>query len=62
MIDDIGRPGRPMADYVRIIRRGWWIIVATVLIVAAATYAVSSRQKPSFQANAQDLISAQNIL
>ncbi|HET7170315.1 MAG TPA: hypothetical protein VFI18_01650, partial [Gaiellales bacterium] len=51
-----------MADYVRTIKKGWWIVVATVLIVAGATYFVSSKQKPSFQATAQDLISAQNVL
>ena len=43
MIDDIGRPGRPMADYVRIIRRGWWIIVATVIVVADATCNTGAR-------------------
>jgi len=58
VIDEIGRPGRPMADYVRTIKKGWWIVVATVLIVAAATYFVSSKQKPSFQATANDLIVA----
>ena len=58
MIDDIGRPGRPMADYARTIRKGWWIVVATVLVVAAATYAFSSRQQPKFQATADDLIVA----
>ena len=58
MIDDIGRPGRPMADYMRTIRKGWWIVAATVLIVAAATYFVSSQQQPKFQATADDLIVA----
>jgi receptor protein-tyrosine kinase len=57
-MDDIGRQGRPMADYARTIRKGWWIVVATVLIVAAVTYGVSSRQQPSFQATADDLIVA----
>ena len=58
MIDDIGRPGRPMADYVRVIRRGWWIVLATLVLVTAVTYFVSSRQSPLFQATADDLISA----
>jgi polysaccharide biosynthesis transport protein len=61
VIDEIGRPGRPMADYVRVIRRGWWIVVATLVLVTAVTYFVSSRQSPLFQATADDLISAQDI-
>lgn len=61
MIDDIGRPGRPMADYVRVIRRGWWIVLATLVLVTAVTYFVSSRQAPLYQATADDLISAQDI-
>ena len=61
MIDDIGRPGRPMADYVRVIRRGWWIVLATLVLVTAVTYFVSSRQAPLFQATADDLISAPDL-
>ena len=53
MIDDIGRPGRPMADYVRVIRRGWWIVLTTLVLVTAVTYFISSRQAPLFQATAQ---------
>ncbi|HEX2376217.1 MAG TPA: hypothetical protein VHI30_01570, partial [Gaiellales bacterium] len=58
MIDELGRPGRPMADYVRTIRKGWWIVAATVLLVAGATYFISSQQQPKFQATADDLIVA----
>ena len=61
LIDDTGRPGRPMADYVRVIRRGWWIVLATLVIVTAVTYFISSRQAPLFQAQRDDLISAQDI-
>jgi tyrosine-protein kinase len=61
VIDDIGRPGRPMADYVRVIRRGWWIVLSTLVLVTAVTYFVSSRQAPLYQATADDLISAQDI-
>ena len=61
MIDETGRPGRPMADYVRIIRRGWWIVAATVVLVTAVTYFISSRQAPVFQATAVDVISAQDL-
>jgi Mrp family chromosome partitioning ATPase/capsular polysaccharide biosynthesis protein len=56
VIDETGRPGRPMADYVRVIRRGWWIVVATLVLITAGTYALSSRQSPLYQATADDLI------
>ena len=61
MIDDIGRPGRPMADYVRVIRRGWWIVLATLVLVTAVTYFISSRQAPLFQATADDLITTLDL-
>ena len=61
MIDDIGRPGRPMADYVRVIRRGWWIVLATLVLVTAVTYFISSRQAPVFQATADDLITTLDL-
>ncbi len=61
MIDDIGRPGRPMADYVRVIRRGWWIVLATLVLVTAVTYFVSSRQAPQFQATADDVITTLDL-
>jgi len=50
-----------MADYVRVIRRGWWIVLSTLVLVTAVTYFVSSRQAPLYQATADDLISAQDI-
>jgi tyrosine-protein kinase len=50
-----------MGDYVRVIRRGWWIVLSTVVIVTAVTYFISSRQAPLYQASADDLISAQDI-
>jgi Mrp family chromosome partitioning ATPase/capsular polysaccharide biosynthesis protein len=61
VIDDIGRPGRPMADYVRVIRRGWWIVLTTVVFVTAVTYFVSSRQAAQFQATADDVITTFNL-
>ncbi len=61
MIDDIGRPGRPMADYVRVIRRGWWIVLTTLVLVTAVTYFISSRQSPVFQATADDLITTLDL-
>src|SRR5689334_9004000 len=50
-----------MADYVRIIRRGWWIVVATLVLVTAVTYFVSSRQAPLYQATADDLITTLDL-
>jgi succinoglycan biosynthesis transport protein ExoP len=61
LIDDTGRPGRPMADYVRVIRRGWWIVLATLVLVTAVTYFISSRQAPLFQATADDLITTLDL-
>jgi Mrp family chromosome partitioning ATPase len=58
VIDDSGRSGRPVGDYFRVIRRGWWIVLATVVVVTAVTYVISARQKPNFQATATDVISA----
>jgi capsular exopolysaccharide synthesis family protein len=50
-----------MGDYLKIIRRRWWILVAATVVVAGLTYFLSSLQTPSYQATADVLIGSQDI-
>jgi polysaccharide biosynthesis transport protein len=61
VIEDSGHTGRPMGDYLKIIRRRWWILVAATVIVTGLTYFLSSLQTPSYQATADVLIGSQDI-
>ena len=44
------------ADYVRMSRRWWWLVLAGTLIVAGAAYALTSRMTPIYRAQATILV------
>ncbi len=51
--------GSPVQDQLRVLRRRRWVVLATVLLVAGAVYAASSRQDSRFSASAGVLLNTQ---
>ncbi len=43
-------------EYVRILRKRWWIIVAAVLLTAASAFAFSKLQHPVYTSTAEIII------
>src|SRR4051812_42569936 len=48
-------------DYLQILRRRKWLVLAVVVVVTAAGVAYSLNQKPSYSATAQVLLSQENV-
>jgi succinoglycan biosynthesis transport protein ExoP len=49
------------ADYLRVLRRRWWILLLATLIAVGSGYAYSKQQTPQFQADSVVRLSAQPI-
>jgi Mrp family chromosome partitioning ATPase/capsular polysaccharide biosynthesis protein len=61
-VDSFGGYTHPTAiRAVRILKRGWWIILLATLAVAGAAYYQSSRQEALYSASAQVLLKYQNL-
>lgn len=53
--------GSTLRDYLRVVRRRKWIILAAVVIAPLAAVLLSLRQEPLYQSSADVLLSRQNI-
>jgi capsular exopolysaccharide synthesis family protein len=56
-----GQQQRGLADYLRVLRRRKWYVVGATILVAGLAVAFSLRQQPVYQAQAQVLLSRQDI-
>jgi len=45
-----------LTDYIRILRRRWWIIVMAIVLTAGSAYAFSQLQTPVYKSSAQILV------
>jgi polysaccharide biosynthesis transport protein len=52
----------PLGDYLRVIRRRKWIVVALVILAAGAAYAVSQLQQAEYEGQAQMILTQQDLL
>jgi polysaccharide biosynthesis transport protein len=51
-----GRVVPTLVDYLNVLRRRWWMLVLTVLLVPAVAVALSLRQPPAYKASAEVLL------
>ena len=58
-----GLPGgeRALTDYLRVVRRRKWIIVASVVLVPLLAFLLSTRQQVSYQGSAEVYLSQRNL-
>ncbi len=62
VVDGFGGYSHPTAlRAVRILKRGWWIILLTTVAVAGAAFYQASRQEALYSASAQVLLKYQNL-
>ncbi|HVS85367.1 MAG TPA: division plane positioning ATPase MipZ [Gaiellaceae bacterium] len=54
--DTPARAAATIADYLRVLRRRWWLVLVAAVVAPAAAYAVTSRQDVHYQASAQVLL------
>jgi len=51
-----------LSDYLRVLRRGKWLIVTAAVLVAGSAYAFSHLQKPRYQGSAEVLLNRQRLV
>ena len=59
--NDLEQQQRNLADYLRVLKRRKWAILATTVIVAALTVGFSIREQKVYDASAQVLINRQDL-
>ena len=56
-----GRQGGTLRDYLHLLRRRKWVVLLALILVPAVAVALSTRQSPRYEAQAQVLLTHQSL-